>query len=242
MTPFQYLAVDGNLEALRARYRRRLCREAPSLSRRERMSWIDERVDFAVQLFADGPAIEPSELARAINRPIAYLRRANWRPGHTGNRRRRAWHPYAGSMGQRGDNPAKIAEVSEGDAEATQAIIGSSGREIPGDAVAVAGGMVYMENEGKMVPTVRVVREWVVNIATPQGPSREERFEIDCGWRMKRTTAHKATDFEPCTVRDSVTVIDRHAGHQPPPPPADWTGLVCVVTRGETHRARLSHG
>lgn len=232
MTPFQYLAVEGNLESLRARYRRRLFREAPRLGRRERDSWIEERVDFAVQLFTDGPAIEPAELARAINRPIAYLRRANWRPGHTGNRRRRAWHPYAGSMGQRGDNPAKIAEVAEGNAEAFRAIVGSSGREIPGDAVAVIGGAVYVENDGKMVPTVRVMREWVVNVATPEGPSREDRFEIECGWRMKRGTAHKATTFEPCTVRDSVTILDRFSGHQPPPPPADMTGEVCVVRPG----------
>jgi hypothetical protein len=239
MSPFDYLAMPGSFDALQAHYRRRIGRHAPQLPRAHRESWIDDRVAFAVELFLDGPPFNATDVARAINRPVAYLRRANWHCGKAGSKRRtRQWHPYVASMTAAGDNPSAIVALCEGDPDALLAVQGRAGRVVPGGVVQVRGGTASgRETDGKIVPTVKVNRAWIEN--------GEERFEIECGWRMTSPRTGHVIRYDAGEVREEIEMVDRFAGHQPPPPAADRTRDVCVVVtpkgvRGQTIRCRIS--
>lgn len=209
--PMEWIAEETNFEDTMMLWRRRLRSAAfvAGVPANVRESWIEDRAQHALTLFVDGKAFPPEDLPQALRRPIAWLRKAKWRvPSLTaGGQRKAMWQPYRSSMNAAGDNPAAIAAALESHSQGTpEQIIGTAGREIPAVEVSIRGGGGCGNGQPVMV-------------------------FADGRWRMA-ARRDRYREHDAGIVRDSVTILDRFSGHQPPPPPADTTGEVCVVRPG----------
>lgn len=211
VNPMEWIADGTNFEDSMVLWRRRLRSAAftAGIPTAVRESWVEDRAQHALTLFVDGKAFPPEDLPQALRRPIAWLRKAKWRVPtlSAGGQRKRAWQPYKASMNAAGDNPSAIAAALETHSQGTaEQIIGTAGRELPAGTVAIRGG-------------------GGCGHAQPVMTFSEGRWRMIA--RRDRYREHEAG-----TVRDSVTILDRFSGHQPPPPPADTTGEVCIVRAG----------
>jgi hypothetical protein len=152
--------------------------------------------------------ITADEPTRAVMGAAAYMRRAYYILPQVGDQPRRRnvrkWYPYNRALNTGTPSPAAIVQASLYASEDREALMGA-GADIPGEPVVVTGGKGQPRGDGKMVPTVQVLREWVER--------GEEMAELETGWKMKRKRA-KQIEYRPCIVTDGRPMPRRR--HAPP--------------------------
>lgn len=221
-----WLSADDNWSDARRYWAARIgaaaTREGVPFGARAR--WIEERVEFATELFIDGKPL--ADLQHALRRPIAWLRQSGWRLPSSG-RRKKEWRPYRQSSSIAGDDPARIVAAAEGVDGGVVAIVGEVGEIQPGGEVRVTGGSNMPRNDGRMALVVEI----------PLRPV----------WRMVRVYAHQ-TRYDSGTVRDEAPATIATAEPRPPMVGADWReGIVgprrpCHAARAKWRREGLRFG
>jgi hypothetical protein len=145
--------------------------------------------------------ITADEVVRAILMAYRLARRRFWKDAaaHADRERERAaqergaWFPYNRAQNSRTADPKRIFHAASAMGMETAVMVNGEGcDDIPGDTVAIPGGPSGRgETDGKMVPTMKVLRSYVVN--------GEELADIETGWKMRRGRG-KARKLPPCTV------------------------------------------
>jgi hypothetical protein len=191
------------------------------LSRKLKRAAIEQAGQDALQVFLDrdyeAAKITADDVTRAILGTARYMDRAGWRISQVGDgaRRRdaRKWFPLNRAENARTPNPAAIVAASYNAAEDREALMGA-GDDLPGVPVAVTGGKRRAPGHGKMVRTVKVLRDWVERDAAGE---LQEMAEIETGWRMDRRRGCEQ-DYPACVVTDGRKMPKPH--HTPTATPA----------------------
>lgn len=166
-----------------------------------RESALEQAAQDTLQVFLDRDyeeaGITEDEPAKAVMGAAAFMRQAFYRLPSEGDnprtRDRRLWYPYNRAVNTGTPNPAAIVAASFNAAEDRAALLGEHD-DMPGEPVNVPGGPGGRGlTDGKMIPTVKVVREYVL--------LGEELAEIETGWKMQRKRG-RAKTYRACVVTD----------------------------------------
>lgn len=201
--PQHYLADPGRFRDCLAwwEYKARRNGVGAGLPKPLRESAIAQAGQDTLQVFLDRnykkAGITADECSRAVMGAAAFMSRAQYRLSSVGDGPRarrmesRKWHPYNRAQNCKTPNPATIVAESYNAAEDRAALQGE-GDDIPGKMIAVPGGPGGRGlTEGKMVPTVQIVREWIER--------GEPMAEIVTGWKMDRKRG-RARTYGACVV------------------------------------------
>lgn len=199
--PLPYLACPGRFRDCLAWWAYKAARAGvgEGMPRRERESAIEDAAQNTLQVFLDRDydeaGITADEPARAVMGAAAFMARAQYRLPTAGDaprsRDRRLWFPYNRARNAGAPSPAAIVQTSYNAAEDRAALLGDCD-DMPGEVVSVPGGPSGRGlTDGKMVPTVKVLRTYVLH--------GEDFFEVETGWKMDRKRGRKE-NLPPCTV------------------------------------------
>ena len=212
--PRDYLADPGRFRDCMAWWKYKAARAGvgDGLPRGLREARLEQAAQDTLSVFLDrdyGKAkITADEPTRAVMGAAAYMRRAYYILPQVGDQPRRrncrAWYPYNRALNAGTPNPSRIVAASFNATEDRAALMGEHD-DAPGDTVAVAGGRGQPQGDGKMVATMRILRQWV---------ERGEEFaEIETGWKMDRKRG-KHREYLPCIVTGGKPQPRRR--HTPP--------------------------
>lgn len=228
--PMHYLADPGRFRDCLAWWRYKAARAGvgDGLPRDLREARLEQAAQDTLSVFLDrdyaAAKITADECTRAVVGAAAYMRRAFYHLPQVGDQPRRRdsrkWYPYNRSLNAGTPNPAAIVAASYNAAEDRAALMGE-GDDIPGEPVAVPGGKGQPRGDGKMVPTTRVLREWIER--------GEELAEIETGWKMDRRPGFEQV-YPACIVTDGQSMPSRR--HNPPQP--------CPMVRGRDSGERCA--
>lgn len=206
--PRDYLADPGRFRDCLAwwEYKARRYGVGAGLPRALQESAIAQAGQDTLSVFLDRnyrkAGITADECTRAVMGAAAYMARSGYRasalgdsPVSTGGKTRRKdtrkWYPFNRAQNCKSPNSATIVAESINAAEDRAALVGL-GDDIPGKMVAVPGGPGGRGlTDGKMIPTVRIVREWIER--------GEPMAEVETGWKMDRKRG-RARQYAPCMV------------------------------------------
>lgn len=247
--PRHYLADPGRFRDCLAwwEYKARRNGVGAGLPKVLKESAISQAGQDTLQVFLDrdykAAGITADECSRAVMGAAAFMARAQYRlsSGGDGPRLRRMasrkWYPYNRAQNVKTPNPATIVAETLYAREDRVALHGE-GDDMPGKVVAVPGGPGGRGlTDGKIVPTVQIVREWVEN--------GEPMAEIVTGWRMDRKRG-RARTYAPCTVNAGKPASrNRYVPAKPEPKPvprhAGPRSMVPVMVPDvEAYRAQLA--
>jgi hypothetical protein len=201
--PRHYLADPGRFKDCLYwwRYKAQRAGVGDGLPAMLRESALDQAAQDTLQVFLDRDYAEAEitedEPARAVTGAAAFMRQAFYRLPSEGDnprsRRRRLWYPYNRAVNTGTPNPAAIVAATFNATEDRAALMGDCD-DLPGEPVNVPGGPGGRGlTDGKMIPTVKVVREYVLR--------GEELAEVETGWKMARKRG-RAKTYRPCIVTD----------------------------------------
>jgi hypothetical protein len=248
--PRDYLADPGRFRDCMAWWKYKAARAGvgDGLPRDLREARLEQAAQDTLSVFLDrdyGKAkITADEPTRAVMGAAAYMRRAYYILPQVGDQPRRRdsrkWYPYNRALNAGTPNPSRIVAASFNATEDRAALMGEHD-DAPGDTVAVAGGEGRPRTDGKMVPTMTILRQWVER----RGEELEEMAEVETGWRMDRRFG-KAQEYPACIVTDGKPQPRRRYTPAAPGPmvrgrdSGERSMLTTIHPNPEAYRAELA--